>query len=550
MQEELLRLCLERGILLDKEISDILSKLDLGEVELLIRRISSQFGEKIITKSFFNKNQERIAELAGENKKIIEKISLGLHLEITREKLEQVKPEKKEPTEIFRNIRIIRSIKDESKKIEIADFIKHFRNRFSFLRSILQDRMELENLVSINKVSNARQAVSIIGMVYEKRITKNKNILIGLEDLTGKITIIVNQNKPEVFEIAKNVILDDVIAVKGTGDREIIFVNNIFYPDARLPERKKLDRDESAVFISDLHVGSRMFLEDKLLKFISWVNGEVGDEEQKKQAMKVKYIFITGDVVDGVGTFPGQEQFLDIKDIREQYKKTAELLARIRKDILLIICPGQHDSVYVAEPQPAIKEDYAQSLLELENVVAVSNPALIEICNDFGSGLKILMYHGASFHYFISEIESLRFGGGHNAPAAVVKEVLKRRHLASLHGSVTYTPNGVEDRLVIREVPDIIATADLHKPEVDLYNNILIVCSSCWQTITPFEEKVGNHPDPCKVIVLNLKTRQVKILDFSDEEENKKTEKECEEKSGEECEEKQGEMVCGRKNEN
>jgi DNA polymerase II small subunit/DNA polymerase delta subunit B len=72
-----------------------------------------------------------------------------------------------------------------------------------------------------------------------------------------------------------------------------------------------------------------------------------------------------------------------------------------------------------------------------------------------------------------------------------------------------------KDPLVIETVPDIIATGDLHKPEVSTYNNILLVASSCWQSKTPFEEKVGNNPDPCKVPVFNLKTREVKILDFS-----------------------------------
>jgi hypothetical protein len=52
-------------------------------------------------------------------------------------------------------------------------------------------------------------------------------------------------------------------------------------------------------------------------------------------------------------------------------------------------------------------------------------------------------------------------------------------------------------------------------------SNILLVASSCWQSITPFEEKVGNNPDPCKVPLLNLKTREIKILDFSGNDEEK-----------------------------
>ena len=97
--------------------------------------------------------------------------------------------------------------------------------------------------------------------------------------------------------------------------------------------------------------------------------------------------------------------------------------------------------------------------------------------------------------------------------------MLKRRHLAPIHGSCDYVPGEI-DPLVIDIIPDIVATGDLHRPEVSVYNNILLIASSCWQSITPFEEKVGNNPDPCKVPIFNLKTREIKIMDFS----NKKKE--------------------------
>jgi len=45
-----------------------------------------------------------------------------------------------------------------------------------------------------------------------------------------------------------------------------------------------------------------------------------------------------------------------------------------------------------------------------------------------------------------------------------------------------------------------------------------LVTSSCWQSITPFEEKLGNIPEPCRVPLFNLKTREIKIIDFSDDE--------------------------------
>jgi DNA polymerase II small subunit/DNA polymerase delta subunit B len=59
------------------------------------------------------------------------------------------------------------------------------------IRQILLGNYLLKNLVSINKLSSTRQNVSIIGIVSDKSVTKNKNIVFEVEDLTGKIKILV-----------------------------------------------------------------------------------------------------------------------------------------------------------------------------------------------------------------------------------------------------------------------------------------------------------------------------------------------------------------------
>jgi len=514
--EDVLKFCMEKGLLIDKETCKLLSELDENTARSVVEKFSN-LKEKLITRSFLDKNAEKISELI-EDRKITEKLNIkfGVSLEISREsEIKRVKEEEEIKKEEVGNIKIIFSIANLTKKITPEDFVRYFRARYQQIKSFLQERKELEGLSSINKINGNRQGLSIIGLVFNKRVTKNKNILLELEDLTGKTTVLINRNKIDVYEKAKDVLIDDVIGVRGFGSQEIIFANDIIYPDAFLYEKSKIERDERAAFISDIHVGSNNFLEDSFLKFISWINGELGDEKQKEEAKKVKYLFITGDSIDGVGIFPGQEALLEIKDIKEQYKKLAEYLSRIRKDVKMIICPGQHDSVRVAEPQPAIGKDYGGALCDLDNVLLVSNPAFVEICNGDTKGIKILMYHGASMNSYINEIEHLRIERAHNNPSKVVKEMLKRRHLASMHSFVTYIPNENYDPLLIKDIPDIINTADLHRADIDIYNNILIICSSCWQSITPFEEKVGNIPEPCKVPVFNLKTREIKILDFS-----------------------------------
>ena len=91
--------------------------------------------------------------------------------------------------------------------------------------------------------------------------------------------------------------------------------------------------------------------------------------------------------------------------------------------------------------------------------------------------------------------------------------LLKNRHLAPTHASVQYFPLE-EDALLIRDVPDIFVSAHTHKSAVSYYNNVLVVSVSCWESMTPYQEKFGNEPDHCKVPMFNLKTGAVKILDF------------------------------------
>ena len=74
-----------------------------------------------------------------------------------------------------------------------------------------------------------------------------------------------------------------------------------------------------------------------------------------------------------------------------------------------------------------------------------------------------------------------------------------------------------QDNLIIKKIPDIFVSGHTHKSAVSYHNNILVISISCWEGLTPYQEKFGNIPDHCKVPMLNLKTREIKILDFEEE---------------------------------
>jgi len=515
--QNILKDIVKKGFLLDKESLDFFSKLDNAKIcEDVLNRIAvlnkSRFISKSIITKYINEIKPFFVNFDNQKKKIVH--DFFKDAEVVQVVKEEVK---KDETKYIPNVKVLSSNIIPYKKIEVRDFISHFKSRYNFLKEILMERPDLTNLISIDKIGNSRDA-AVIGLVSSKRITKNKNLLLEIEDLTGKITALINHDKEDLFEKAKEIVLDDVLAFKCSAGRDILYVNDVIFPDCHIPEKKNCLEEVYALFISDIHIGSNMFLEENFSRFLDWLNGIGCTEEQREKVRKVRYLFITGDSVDGVGIFPGQEEFLDIKNVEDQYKKLVSFLERVPKYINIIICPGQHDAVRVPEPQPPLDEEFAEPVTKLENVFLVTNPALIEIGGSNKSeGFKVLMYHGASMHGWVEEIEDLRVNNGHHNPAKIVEHLLKHRHLAPIHSLTTYVPDENNDPMIIRQVPDIITTGDLHKTDIDLYNNILIICSSCWQSITPFEEKVGNQPDPCKVPMLNLKTREIKIIDFSND---------------------------------
>lgn len=411
---------------------------------------------------------------------------------------------------------------DEPQKKIVGDFISYFRKRFDSLESILRGRPELQNVMSINRISNKtdRENIALIGMVREKQTTKNGNLMITVEDKTGAIKVIVNKSKLDLFETAKDIVPDEVIGMSGVNGNKIVFADNLIFPDVPLTkEFKKAPEEAYAVFVSDFHIGSRLFREDKILKFLKWISGEIGTEDQKRIAGKVTHLFVVGDLVDSVGVYPGQENELEIKDFYEQYKKCAQLLSMVPPRIKIIICPGNHDAMRIAEPQPPLYQDFAEDLYKLPNTVLVSNPSFVTIgkTENF-RGFDVLLYHGFSFDYYYTNVESIRKHGNDRSDL-IMQFLMKKRHLAPTYGSTRIMPTADRDNLVISSVPDIFVTGHVHRCSTPSnkslnYRNISLISCSCFQDTTPFQEKVGHKPDPGRVPVINLQTREIKILKF------------------------------------
>ena len=476
--KKLMNFCTENGVLLDKDSLDFFSLIDDFDLSCqIILKLRDEFNKKFISKSFILDNLD-----------FIDKSFSNFRLESVNEKV------------------IVEDYNIESKKLKVEDFTYYFRSRFEEMKQYLENIDGLRNLISINKLPRENSPVSIIGLVYDKKITKNGNILLEVEDLTGKVKVLLN--KERLYEVLDEVSLDCTIAINGSGGKDIIFANDVFFCEAQLRMRKKSNLDEFVAFIGDLHIGDRGFLEEDFLKFVNFLNGGSSD------AIKIKYLFISGDLVSGIGVYPGQPDFLEINSLSEQYNKAYELLNKIRKDIKIIILTGNHEGVRLAEPQPKANKKYAKDIYSMENVYFTNNPmnVIIGKNKDF-SGFRVLGYHGSSYIYYINNIQKFASEKVIDTPEKLMYYFLKNRHLAPSYSSTSSYPSE-KDRLIIKEIPDIFISGHLHKTGVGYYNNILMVSCSSWAKETPYQKKFGLNPDYCKVPVFNLKTREMKVLDF------------------------------------
>jgi len=373
------------------------------------------------------------------------------------------------------------------------EFAEYFRNRYVKLSGIIKKRISPRAISGLQRPSDGKTTTSIIGMVSNVSTTSKGDSLITLEDETGEAKVLLKGRH--------NIMLDEVVGVTGFQKNGLFIAKDITYPEIAL-SRKPKGGSGAAIFISDLHFGSREFLDDAWRKFVSWLNLEIGDDSKKTLAEKVKYILVAGDLVDGVGIYPEQEKELSISDIYKQYEKAAEELQKVPHRIKIIISPGNHDAVRLAEPQPKLPSEITS--LFSNNTTFVGNPAYVEIEN-----LKVLIYHGCSIWDFVKT-----FNISYKEPQKAMAEMLRRRHLAPVYGGEVPIAPEREDYLVIDEVPDIFHSGHVHTVGIDNYRGVTLINSGTWQSQTEYQQRRGIVPVPGEAPLVDLSTMDICRLRF------------------------------------
>src|SRR5581483_4311668 len=158
---------------------------------------------------------------------------------------------------------------------------------------------------------------------------------------------------------------------------------------------------------------------------IKWLRADDGPEQERALARSIKYLVLPGDVVDGVGVYPGQEESLEILDVMEQYRQLARELENLPRHVHTVILPGNHDAARPTEPQPAFDKEI-QGYFDSVDTTFVSNPSTFAL-----HGRRVLAYHGFSMVDFTTHVPGLSL----ERPTGIMRQMLQCRHVAPMYGA-------------------------------------------------------------------------------------------------------------------
>lgn len=379
---------------------------------------------------------------------------------------------------------------------------KLFRDRYDRLYTIVRARLDTKNSATVSAAKGAApgKKFKIAGLLSD-RSSRKGTMELRIDDPTGSVKLLCQDRLAE--RAALEAPLDSmVVAEVSRGKSGQLYASSLVLPD--LPGRRPVTSSHRvyAVLLSDLHVGSRMFLGDDFRRLIQWLNGSLGD---KDIVSRVKYLVVAGDLVDGVGVYPGQEYQLAEKDPRRQYALAAELLKQVPGHIQILVSPGNHDAVRQALPQPAVSVDMAEGLYSMDNVRWVGDPAWVKLHR-----VSFLIYHGKSLDDVIATTPDLTY----DRPTDAMKLLLRSRHLAPTYGKRTALSPEQRDFMVIDQVPDVFHAGHVHTYGELTYRGTLIVNSGTWQAQTSFQANMGLDPTPSIVPILDLSTLKVMRRNF------------------------------------
>jgi DNA polymerase II small subunit len=448
------------------------SPILIDDIKSVISRDLNRTDEPVITKTNTESN--------GESYKIIFDPTYKINSEDKKDFFKLFDSRYKKTLKIL-------SIRSESRQIRKIKYIKDLRNKSRF-----------SSLANENERGKFVDSVFVAGLIMLKRNRKN-DVELVIDDTTGSLPVVCKTR--ELINEASTLVLDQMLMLEislSKRNSNDFVIKDIIFPDIPEHVSSKSGTESYVALISDLHVGSKYFMEKEFNDLLGWLSSE--DDFVRK----IKFICIAGDIVDGIGVYPNQDRELIDININSQMSYAAALLQKIPKRMHVFLIPGNHDPGRRALPQSALTN--LRDFQQLENFSIIGNPSLVEL-----NKVKLLMFHGQSLDDVIATVPGLSY----SKPVEAMKILLRSRHLSPIYGNRTPIAPESEDMLVIDDVPDVFHAGHVHTTQVGRYKGTLIVNSGAWQKQTKFQQTMGITPSPGICILVNLATLQSFKKDFN-----------------------------------
>ncbi len=481
---------LSKAILSIEDIDEFLNEDIIKKEEIL---------EQILPKKEETKKQEQEMQPVQEKKKTKEE-----------EVKSEIKVETKSRREkISSDLEIIFSPEIQKSVATAANFRNYFKSRFQSINTLFLKRRDITNRVTTNDLipNRNRDKISLVAMVTKVHKTRGGTVILDLEDPSGIITGIIYKSKQDLIAKSEFILEDSVLCFTGNWWKDRLSVDDVLWPDIPFHKSNFAYDDVYALFISDIHVGSKNFSEKLFLRAIKFVNGELESEKLNEIGRKIKYLLVGGDVVDGVGVYPGQIEDLAQDNIRLQYQTAAYYFEQVRDDVEIIIIPGNHDGARAAEPQTPIQRDFAPDFYGIDNIHLLGSPCYLKAHN-----VEIMMHHGNSILDINAAIPAI----SHETSIPAMVRMLENRHLVPIYGKRTPIAPESEDRLVISRVPDIFQTGHTHIAGDDTYKGVTLINSGTFQYQTSYQKSMNINPTAGLTYFINLKLLQRTQINFQE----------------------------------
>jgi DNA polymerase II small subunit/DNA polymerase delta subunit B len=145
-------------------------------------------------------------------------------------------------------------------KFSVADQASFLNNRYENVKKIMNVRIDLLNLVSINKISQKSKKFSLLGIVKQKN-EGSKSLI--LEDSTGEAEIFFSDNFSGDYN---SILTDDIFGITCSNEFGRNYFVKAIWPDIPITrEIKKTKNSHKCVFIS-------ITAEGNFSKLIDWLN--------------------------------------------------------------------------------------------------------------------------------------------------------------------------------------------------------------------------------------------------------------------------------------